>query len=126
MFKILESTLRIRDANEELVKSGGDFYSKFAPGGDFSKSLSNVIKLSQDFFGNAEAGAKAMTGLATGMRSFVAVSSEVQQNLGETITYMSQLGFETNDLAKALDNQAMAFGTNQRDLQGYEIGRAHV
>ena len=126
MFKILESTLRIRDANEELVKSGGDFYSKFAPGGDFSKSLSNVIKLSQDFFGNAEAGAKAMTGLATGMRSFVAVSSEVQQNLGETITYMSQLGFETNDLAKALDNQAMAFGTNQRDLQGYATAMSKI
>ena len=117
--KILEAQLRIRDANEQLVKSGGDFFGAFAPGSKYSNSLQNVIKLSQDFFGNAKAGTEAMVGLATGMRSFVAISSNMQAELGKTVTFMSQLGFSTDQLSKALENQAMAFGTNEKDLSNY-------
>ena len=119
LVKLLDAATKIRDANERLVQSGGDFYSRFAPGGEYNRSMEEIARLSQDFFGNAEAGIKTMEGLAIGMKSFAGVSPDVQREIAKTTMFMGKLGFEVGQVAKAFENQAMAFGTSEKDLQKY-------
>lgn len=124
--KFAESTVRVQQATEKLVKSGGDFYGKFAPGGAYSGALQNIIKDSQDFYGNAKAGVEAIEAMAIGMKAFVGISSEWQRNIAKTTMHMGQLGFKVDDVAKALDNQAMGFGTSEKGLNKLALTMAKV
>ncbi|HAI40277.1 MAG TPA: hypothetical protein DCM40_20365, partial [Maribacter sp.] len=72
--KQLDLAVQMREANERMVKSGGDYFSKFAPGGEFSRALDEAVRFSTDFFGSSQRGAEAMTDLATNMSSFLGIS----------------------------------------------------
>jgi hypothetical protein len=124
--KIMDATIKIHEANEKLVKSGGDFYQKFAPGEEYHQAIQTLVRESQDFFGNATAGIEAFEGLASGMKSFMAVSSDTQANLGKTTMFMTQLGFKAEDLAKSMENQAMAFGDSEDKLKNHALTMAKV
>lgn len=124
--KIVDATMKIQKANEELVKKGGDFYQKFAPGQEYHQAIQTLVRDSQDFFGNAEAGIAAFTGLGTGMKSFMAISSDAQASIGKTTMFMTQLGFRAEDLAKSMENQAMAFGASEDQLNEHALTMAKV
>ena len=124
--KQLDLAVQMREANERMVKSGGDYFSKFAPGGEFSRALDEAVRFSTDFFGSSQRGAEAMTDLATNMSSFLGISQDGQAALARTTTLMKEMGFESAALAKAIDNQAMAFGANKNQLEVFAASMSKI
>lgn len=117
--KHIDLANQMREANEAMLKAGGDFYSKFSSGGEFSRALDRATQFSSDFFGSAERGAKALVDLSTNMNSFLGMTESGQVGLAKSTTLMKELGFEAAALAKAMDNQAMAFGATEKQLQTF-------
>jgi len=124
--KHLDIAIQMREANERMVKSGGDYFSKFAPGGEFSRALDQAVRFSTDFFGSAQRGAEAMTDLATNMTSFLGINQSGQAALARSTALMREMGFESAALAKAIDNQAMAFGANRNQLEVFAASMSKI
>lgn len=124
--KLTEAYAAMQISQQKFIRSGGDFFQKMHSGGEYSTAMQNIIKQSQDFFGNAQRGTQAMLDLGASMRSFAGLSQGTQAELANVAMKMGEVGFKVADVAKALDNQAMAFGTNQKDLQNYALAMSRL
>ena len=124
--KLAEAYAAMQIANEKFVKSGGDFFQKMSKDGEYSTAMQTIIQQSQDFFGNAKRGTEAMLELGKGMKSFSGLSAGMQVELANVSMKMGEVGFKVADVAKALDNQAMAFGSNEKDLKNYALSMSRL